>query len=253
MRTQQTQIPFEELLTRAAAESCRRRRESLPPEEVLQGAHDFSALDRCMTPWLKQLDREHGGKTAAREHGQEAAPRRRSLRTLRRIALVAALLAALLMGVLTVSAELRAYVKEVIVQWGERNMTLQYEVDGHQLTELPEGYGPHYIPEGFVYDEESSFVQQSRMLMEYRSEDGSYIQILARVAENASMMNMDTEHTDLHVIEYGDGDAYFGTFENETGYVMFWVEDGIEHELYISYITGNMPESEVYAIAENIY
>lgn len=104
-----------------------------------------------------------------------------------------------------------------------------------------------------MYDEESSFVQQGRILMEYRSEDGSYIQFLARIAENASMMSMDTEHTELHAIEYGDGDAYFGTFEDDKGYVMFWIADGIEHEIYISYIDRAMPESEVYAIAEHIY
>ena len=241
---QQPQISFDELLARAAAESCRRRWEALPPEEFLQSHYDFSSLDRRMTLWLKQLHREHV---------RETMPQRISLRTLKRIALIAALLAALFMGALTVSAELRAYVKEIIVEWGEHNMTIQYEVEGHQLTELPNGYAPHYIPKGYVYDEENSFMQQSRMLMEYRKEDGSYIQILARIAENTSMMSMDTEHTDFCDIEYGDGAAYFGTFENETGYVMFWVADGIEHELYISYITGDMPESEVYAIAESIY
>lgn len=250
MRTQQTQIPFEELLARAAAESCRRRRESLPPEEVLQGAHDFSALDRRMAPWLKQLDREHGGETAAREHGQEAAPRRRSLRTLRRIALVAALLAALLMGVLTVSAELRAYVKEVIVQWGERNMTLQYEVDGHQLTELPEGYGPHYIPEGFEYVSEESYEYAEAFEKYYENEDGYFIMVTVNTANNMSGISTDTEHITYQEISFGDGDAYFGTFKDGVGAVMYWFADGMEHELYIN---AYLPESEVYTIAENIY
>ena len=108
MTTQQTQIPFDELLERAAAESCRRRREALPPEEVLQRDHDFSVLDRRMAAWLKQQRRARAEKTM---------PWRTSLRTLKRIALAAALLAALFLGALTVSAQLRAYVKNIILNY----------------------------------------------------------------------------------------------------------------------------------------
>ncbi len=252
MRTQQTQIPFEELLARAAAESCRRRRESLPPEEVLQGAHDFSALDRRMTPWLKQLDREHGGKTAAREHGQEAAPRRRSLRTLRRIALVAALLAALLMGVLTVSAELRAYVKNIVFEWTDHNVGIGYEVEGALLTELPEGYGPHYIPEEYVYDEEASFVDQSRFSFVYRSknDEGKKLMIDGCISENASMVWADNEHISYEWVTVNDVPAYLGTFIERDGYTLDWAKEGVENSIYFE---TDLPINELYKIAQNIY
>lgn len=240
MTTRTTQIPFDELLERAAAESCRRRREALPPEEVLRREHDFSALDRRMAAWLKQQRRARAEKTM---------PRRTSLRTLKRIALAAALLAALFLGALTVSAELRAYVKEVIVYWGERNMDLRYEVDGHQLTELPEGYGPHYIPEGYVYNDENSFLTPNQIILDYENEDGYFIQVTITVAENGSGVVTDSEHITYEYIDFGEADAYFGTFNDGDGYVMYWFADGMEHELFIN---AYLPESEVYAIAEHI-
>ena len=240
MTTRTTQIPFDELLERAAAESCRRRREALPPEEILRRDHDFSALDRRMAAWLKQQRRARAEKTM---------PRRTSLRTLKRIAFAAALLAALFLGALTVSAQLRAYVKEVIVYWGERNMDLRYEVDGHQLTELPEGYGPHYIPEGFEYVSENSYEFAEAFEKYYENEDGYFIIITVNTANNMSGISTDTEHITYQEISFGDGDAYLGTFNDGDGYVMYWFADGMEHELYIN---AYLPESEVYAIAEHI-
>lgn len=238
--TQESQIPFEELLRRATGEVRRRRIARLPSEQLLQAGYDFSALDRRVAAGLRQL---------RRKRGRQILPRRISLRTAKRIALVAALLAALLLGTLTASAEVRSYVREVLVHWGERNMDLQYETDGYPLPELPAGYGPHYIPEGFVYIEESSLIESDRAVLEYQNDDGGFIQILMRTAKNTSGMSMDTEHTDFRAIEYGGGDAYLGTFEDTSGYIMVWFADGIEHELYIS---ADIPESEVYAIADSV-
>ena len=239
MREQQS--PLEPLLQQAVPEAFRRRIAALPAEEVLQKQYDFSSLDRRIRAALKRL---------RKERRVQAAPRGASLRTAKRIALVAALLAALLVGMLTVSAELRVYVKDTIAKWTGQNVDIQYEVGGYGPDALPEEYGPHYIPDGFVYSEGNSVIGSSREVLYYESADGSFIQILMRVAENASMVSMDTEHTDFRTIEYGDGDAYLGTFEDGEGYTMLWIANGIEHELYIS---AYLPESEVFQIADNIY
>lgn len=243
MTTRTTQIPFDELLERAAAESRRRRREALPPEKVLRREHDFSALDRRMTAWLKQQRRARAEKTM---------PRRTSLRTLKRIALAAALLAALFLGALTVSAQLRAYVKNIIIEWTDHNVGIRYEVDGALLTELPEGYGPHYIPEEYLYDEKNSFVDQSRFsfVYRYKEDEGKKLMIDGCISENASMVWTDNEHISYEWVTVNDVPAYLGTFIEREGYTLDWAKDGIEHSIYFE---TDLSIDELYKIAENIY
>ena len=239
MREQQ--FPLETLLQQAVPEAFRRRIAALPAEEVLQKQYDFSSLDRRIRAALKKLQKERR---------KQAAPKGASLRTAKRIALVAALLAALFGGTLVASAQLRAYVKEIIVEWTQRNVGIRYEVEGHQLTELPAGYGPHYIPEGFVYVPEQSYEFAEAFEKYYENEEGYFILIEANTANNMSGASIDNEHITYETVDFGETDAYFGTFDDGGGYVMNWYADGIEHSIYIN---AYLSKSEVYAIAENIY
>lgn len=168
----------------------------------------------------------------------------------KRAALLAAVLMALFLGLLTVSADMRAFLKRTIAIWTGPNVDIRYEVDGHKLTELPEGYAPHYIPEGFSYNENNSFAMGNETIFDYENKEGHFIQITIRIAENASLTSMDTEHTNFKKIDYGEGGAYLGTFEDGDGYTMYWFADGIEHELYIS---AALKEDEVFKIADGIY
>ena len=237
-------MAFEELLTAAAGERFRRRLAALGEEESLRREYgSFSSLDRR----IRRALGGHGGE-------RNAAARRRKgrRRVLRRVLIAAAVLAALLFGMFTVSAQLRVYVKEVIVDWGERNMDLRYEVDRHQLTELPEGYGPHYIPEGYVYDEENSFIDQNRLSLVYRNKQGEtgslYIDMC--ISENASMVWTDNEHISYEWVTVNDVPAYLGVFVDGEGYMLDWAKDGIEQSIYFE---TDLPIDELYKIAENIY
>lgn len=233
-------LEFESLLMQAGQEAFRRRIAALPAEETLCAQYGgFSALDqRIHDTWARICKQQD--KTLPHV----------PWRVLKRIALVAALLAALFIGTLSVSAELRATLKNVLVQWNERNMDIRYEIEGRPLDALPEGYGPHYIPEGFIFAEESSYEDTGAFQKFYRDQDGYHMMISVRIAENASLVSTDSEHTNYEKIDYGEGDAYLGTFENGDGYVMYWYAEGIEHELYINaYLT----REEVFMIADNIY
>lgn len=223
-------------------ENFRRRLAELPPEEALRAHYgDFSALDRRIRASLKELR-----KARARQN----LPKRIPLRSVKRIALAAALVAALLGGTLIVSADMRVFVKNTIVEWTRRDVSIGYDVGGHILTTLPTGYAPHYIPEGFAYVEEESYEYIEGFEKYYENEDGYFIMIDAYVANNMSGILTDNEHITYQSIAFGEADAYLGTFDDGDGYVMYWFADGIEHELYIN---AYLPESEVYAIAENIY
>ena len=232
------------LLREAAAWRLERVLSSLPGEEELRAARGpLTRLDRRVARGAAALRRRQ------RIREERNLPRM-SWRRLRRILVAAALLAALAVGTLTVSAELRLAVKNTLVEWGQRNMSIRYEVEGHPLTALPEGYGPHYIPEGFVYSEEDSYEFDDSFGKYYTNEEGYFIAIDAWVAEGASVMQADTEHTHFRQVDYGEGEAWLGTFEDGDGYMFYWFADGIEHQLFIN---AYLPESEVFRISDSIY
>ncbi len=154
-------------------------------------------------------------------------------------------------GLLTVSADMRAFLKRTIAIWTGPNVDIRYEVDGHKLTELPEGYAPHYIPEGFSYNENNSFAMGNETIFDYENKEGHFIQITIRIAEKCLFdQHGYGTHTNFKKIDYGEGGAYLGTFEDGDGYTMYWFADGIEHELYIS---AALKEDEVFKIADGIY
>ncbi|MCB7514595.1 DUF4367 domain-containing protein [bacterium 210917-SL.2.15] len=237
------QIMLSQAIGRMLGELCEEELNAVPPRaELRRICGNLSGLDRRIRSALR-------GQRAERER-RAFCPRHVSWRMAKRGALLAAVLMALFLGLLTVSADMRAFLKRTIAVWTGPNVDIRYEVDGHKLTELPEGYAPHYIPEGFVYVETDSYEDGGSFQKVYENADGSFIMVTVRIAENASLTSMDTEHTNFEKIDYGEGDAYLGTFEDGDGYAMFWFADGIEHELYIS---AALKEDEVFKIADGIY
>ena len=237
------QISLYQAIGRSLGELCEEELNAVPSRaELRRICGNLSGLDRRIRSVLRQ-QRTERERRAFR-------PRHVSCKTAKRAAVLAAVLTALFLGLLTVSADMRAFLKRTIAIWTGPNVDIRYEVDGHKLAELPEGYAPHYIPEGFEFDEEFSERFSSSFQYNYENADGSFIMVTVRIAENASLTSMDTEHTNFEKIDYGEGDAYLGTFEDGDGYAMFWFADGIEHELYIS---AALTEDEVFKIADGIY
>ena len=236
------QISLYQAIGQSLGELCEEELNAVPPRAQLHRVcGNLSGLDRRIRSALRQ-------QRAERER-RAFCPRQVSWKGAKRAALLAAVLMALFLGLLTVSADMRAFLKRTIAIWTGPNVDIRYEVDGHKLTELPEGYAPHYIPEGFEFDEEFSERFRGSFQYNYENADGCFIMVTARIAENASLTSMDTEHTSFERIDYGEGDAYFGTFENGDGYAMLWFADGIEHELYIS---AELSWEEVFKIADGI-
>ena len=237
------QISLYQAIGQSLGELCEEELNAVPPRAQLHRiCGSLSGLDRRIRSALRQ-------QRAERER-RAFRPRQVSWKGAKRAGLLAAVLMALFLGLLTVSADMRAFLKRTIAIWTGPNVDIRYEVDGHKLTELPEGYAPHYIPEGFSYNENNSFAMGNETIFDYENKEGHFIQITIRIAENASLTSMDTEHTNFKKIDYGEGGAYLGTFEDGDGYTMYWFADGIEHELYIS---AALKEDEVFKIADGIY
>lgn len=212
-------------------------------------------------PPLQEIQALLGDTAAFRRRVLEAAARllraghrskRHPLRVVGKILTAAAILVSLLFCVLMANASVRAAVVNTIIEWTDRSVGIQFEMTGTPLTNLPEGYGPHYIPEGMIYQDDVSWKVNDQISYSYVAEDGtSAVDIQITIANNSSGYWMDNEHILYDRITFSGETAYLGIFKNGTGYVMLWVDDGIE--IYIYYIGSEASLSELYHIAENIY
>ena len=178
--------------------------------------------------------------------------KRRPLRVLKHIIVAAAVLISVLFGTLMVNASVRTAVVNTIIEWTERAIGVQFEVEGEPMAALPEDYGPHYIPEGFIYQTGSSWRNQDAFSYGYEKADGiGSLSIEAGIANGSSGYWMDNEHIIYDKITFEGETAYLGTFRDGTGYVMLWVSEGVEIMLY--YHDAEATVSELYRIAENMY
>ena len=227
------------LLKFCLEQEARERMEAcLSPRELEERYPDMTHLDRRVLPAVERL------------RGQEKARRRVPLRILKRVLMTAAILISVFSCILVASASVRGELIATIINWNERDVGIRFEVAKPYLDRLPDGYGPHYIPEGLIFDDETSWRNEGDFFYTYLSEDETCaLDIRVGVAKNTSGYVLDSEHTRFEKITFQGVEAYLGTFQMNEGYVMLWMKDGIEHYIYTS---GGLSLGEVYRIAENI-
>lgn len=190
------------------------------------------------------------GVQRLRRQGQHRA--RRILRMAKKVLVAAAILISVFFCLAMTNPSVRVTVIHTIMEWTGQDVGIHFQVSGIPLTELPEGYGPHYIPEGFIYQDEFSWKNPDGFSYGYEKEDGSAVlSIEVNTARNDSVRFLDNEHTIFNQITFHDTTAYLGTFQLHNGYVMLWVKDGIEHMVSLSGETVKL--SDLIRIAENIY
>lgn len=181
-------------------------------------------------------------------------PRHISLHVLKKILLVAAIMVSILSCILMTSAAVRNVVANTIIDWSSRNIGIHYEMEGESLTQLPEGYGPHVIPERFILQVDSSSINEldNSISYGYESEDkADILDIKIDIAQSTSIYQMDNEHAEYEMVTFQGATAYVAYWHSlggSEGYTMLWVKNGIEH-----YIYGTITLSELFEIAENIY
>ena len=241
MKQEPELVSLRELLKAACEESVRREVDAYPtPKELKEKYPDTSEATRRT---FAALGVERKALLRAR---------RRSLHVVRKTLVAAVIVLSMLFATLMTNAEMRAAVVNTLIEWTENFVRIQYEVEGKGPAVLPEGYGPHYIPEGMIYQDDVSWKVNDQISYSYVSEDGtSAVDIQITIANNSSGYWMDNEHILYDRITFSGETAYLGTFKNGTGYVMLWVNGGIE--IYIYYIGSEASLSELYHIAENIY
>lgn len=240
MASENMTVSLRMLLQIACTENARREMETLPtPRELERRYPDTTDLTGRVLGAVKAR------RTAAKT-------RRHSLRMARRAVSAAAILMSLLFCTMMASASIRTAVVNTIIEWTEQAIGIQFETEGESPLVLPENYGPHYIPEGLVYQKEVSWTTDDTFLYVYQSEDkSSALSIQGGIAQNNAGYWIDNEHIQYQQITFNDAPAYLGTFDNGAGYVMVWVEQGVEIMIYFESDAASL--SELYQIAENIY
>lgn len=241
MRHEAESVSLYALIQWGLQEHTERQLAALPsPQEVDAVLGDTSDFCRRVLEAVQQLlRRQRSGK-------------RRLLRAVRKTVVAAALLASLLFCTTMANASVRAAVVNTIIEWTEQAIGIQFEMAGESPVMLPENYGPHYIPAGFVFQQDLSWKDSGSFFYVYCSEDQkSTLSIEAKIAKNSGGYSMDNEHIDYEKVTCSGVTAYLGTFQEHDGYVMLWVKNGIENSIYIESRDITLPE--VYQIAENIY
>ena len=221
-------------------EAQERMESYLSPQELIELYPDMTALDQKVSEGIDALQKE------------EKRQMHRPLRVLKRTFLVAAVLISIFSCIMLTSATVRNAIVNTIIDWTGRDVGIQFVIEGEPLSALPDGYGPHYIPEGLEFLTADSVQDKSFLLYTYQSPDGlSILDIQIQLLENGSMTWIDNEHMEFEQITFNGMSTYLGHGFSVAGgeiYTMLWAKDGMEHSIYT-----NVSLSELFKIAENIY
>lgn len=242
-------VSFDALLTLALQEQTRRELAALPDAEALQTLYPDAA------GWDKRLRRALAERRKSARKAARSAPRVRWM-PLRRLVTVAAVLVLVLAGALATSAEVRYAVRHAVLQWTNIDLRLTYDTEGTPAPDdltLPQGYADHYVPEGFVLDEENALATQTTLLRGYENaaQGQSYYIACYAIQPEGQVSTFDDEHTTYETIDLNGREATLGTsmnYDGSTSYYLFWESEGIHQS-----VSGNVPLEELLTIAQNIY
>lgn len=221
---------FDAILAMALEQDARQELAALPSPAALKELYpDTSSLDARIADALRAL--------------------RRPQKVLRRALAAVLLAAALLAGTLAVSAEARRAAYTAILRFLPIETQVTYSVDGTPLDALPENYCDHYVPEGFVLDEESELRDSYQFFRSYHSADNQIYFIDCVIINDSFISTFDNEHTVWQETNVNDCPATLGTttIQGHVSHALIWEKDGIYHS-----ILGELSLTDLYLVAESI-
>lgn len=230
-------VSFRAAVDFALIENARREMEGLPSIDELKKRYpDTSAWDQRILPEAQKV--------------LQPKLKRRPIKVIKQVFIALMILVCLFAGTMMASAEVRNAVVNTLIEWAGIDIGIRFEAEGPVLTELPEGYVEHYVPEGFVLQSQESFDGDVNFVHVYKNPENKQIMIHVNIWEGASSFWLDNEHTQYDKITFNGSTAYLGNFTDLTGksgYRMVWAKEGIEHmvEAYVDL-------SEFFKIVESI-
>lgn len=207
-------------------------------------------LDTLPTP--TQLEEIYPDTSRWDERVAAALQNKKHRSVIKRVLVAALTLVLLTISALVVSADFRKAVYTMIQKFLPIEMQLTYQVDGEPLERLPDGYGDHYIPDGFEMEDEQGFERAENILHVYSSkEKNEGYTVRCAVIQPGQQSLFDNEHTIYKTVKIGETDASLGISMNEHGksvYTLNWEYGGIAHT-----VIGNISYDEIIKVAENIF
>lgn len=240
---QSAEVSFDALLAMAVTENARREQAALPDEDWLERRY----------PDTGRWDRRLRGREERRAPRPGPAPVQGRV-TLRKLLLAMVIVAGMVGGALTVSAELYRAVFQGQREFLPIEMQLTYEVEGQPRAALPAGYADHYIPDGFTLDEAASIDKEWKFFHNYQCEEEEkyYSVDCIVIPESGFKAQYDNEHTVWTTTDWNGVELTLGinssNISDATIYYLFWEKDGIHHA-----VDSNFNLEETLKIAENIY
>lgn len=180
------------------------------------------------------------------------AQNRRKSNVWKRVLVSAATCCVLFTGALAVNADFRNAVYSMVVNFTQTELEIRYRAEGDTLKALPEGYGEHYVPDGYEMDESQNYDSEAGFVHFYQNENDSskFYTVQCMIIGLAASMKLDNEHTTYTDVKINGVDALCGESITRTGDVVYrlvWDEDGIVHM-----VDGKIELAELILVAESI-
>lgn len=220
----------EAILRYAVIENHNREMAAIPSDEELAKLYTFSKRHEAR---MKALFAKENYKLI----------RRKIFKVSRNIAAVLIIMAVVLFGALLTNSDIRAAVKQVIIEWYDKFTRFNFS-DQDAVEENAEWY-PSYMIEGFK-ETEIFFVGVVRSI-EFRNQENNLITFDYGLADSVSYA-IDNEHSTYETIE-NDGVEYhvFPAESNEYTSKIIWYDSG-----YAFYLNSKADLDELLKIAFSV-
>jgi hypothetical protein len=221
---------FEALLRRAVIDDHMDEMASIPSERDLKELYTFSAHHEARMRVLLRQER-----------------RRERMKALfvaaRRAAIIIALLGTIVFGSLLTNSEVRATVRNVIVEWFDRFTRYSYN-EGMSAVEGIE-WTFEYLPEG--YTESIRIDLGSFIYIAYTDDENNEISLQYALASDISF-GVDNEHSTFEILDLGDIEFYVYTaVSTDNPSIVIWLQDG-----YAMNLTGYIEVEKLINMAKTI-
>ncbi|MBQ8767444.1 MAG: DUF4367 domain-containing protein, partial [Clostridia bacterium] len=161
--------------------------------------------------------------------------------TPKRMAVLAAVIALLVAGTMSVSA-VREPVLKIITEIFDTHIDLNFE--GQTTTVITEEYELTWLPEGF--EVAGKMKNKKTIHTEYKNDGGDIIHFMQHSSENRNII-VDNEHGNLNRVNVDGIDMMIRTSENSS--FVIWEKNGY---IYTLQYIGNESEKTLIKIAESI-
>ena len=228
MNHDNTKISFEALLQMAVTEADQRDLARLPSNQEMNDA--FQPSQRLEKKVEKTL---HQRQTARR--------RRTALRWARNAAVVVLGIWVVFTGALVPVQAVQQAAYSTLLEWKEEFTSLFVSSDSAVVTALPEDIQVTYLPEGYTL---KSHVQNDLdCIFQYANSSN---QLLIRLVQNYSQIDLDNEYSGYYTITFDDISALWIQNDSSMNVLIYEKDD------YLFYLAGSMDISELIKIAQGI-